>query len=181
MRKNENKTSKFVCIVLLLCVIAMILVAGTYAKYTSSASGSDSATVAKWDIKVNGTQLGVENATVNFDLFGTSDDDLVYPGKTNSFDVVVTNDSQVAATYDIDFTVSGATLPIEYSIDGTNWSTDGDDLDLSSKAIAVDGEVTETVQWRWADDGSRDAADTQLGIDNGTVTVTATITVNQAN
>lgn len=34
-------------------VIALVLVAGTYAKYTSSASGSDTATVAKWLIKLN--------------------------------------------------------------------------------------------------------------------------------
>ena len=64
MRKNENKTSKFVCIVLLLCVIAMILVAGTYAKYVSSAKGTATATVAGWDITVNGTKLGVEEEDI---------------------------------------------------------------------------------------------------------------------
>ena len=44
--KKDNRTVKFAIIVLALTMIALILVAGTYAKYTSSGSGTDSVKVA---------------------------------------------------------------------------------------------------------------------------------------
>ena len=72
---KDNKIMKFVGFVLLITVIALIVVAGTYAKYTSSATGSSSAVVAKWDIKAgkSGEEVSItgSNSTVAFNLFDT--------------------------------------------------------------------------------------------------------------
>lgn len=174
MKKNENKTSKFVCIVLLLCVIAMILVAGTYAKYTSSAKGTATATVAKWDITVNDTTLGVEEETIKFDLFAGKT--MVAPGDEGSVDVVVANNSDVDAEFGVNFEVSGSTIPLQYSLDGVTYGTSIDDV--AATDIAKGATDTVTVYWKWVTD--TDAADTKLGIDGGNVTVDATITVSQA-
>ena len=73
--KKENKLVKVIALVLFVSVIALILVAGTYAKYTSTATGSDTAVVAKWDIKAGpeGNEVSItgDNATVAFNLFDT--------------------------------------------------------------------------------------------------------------
>ena len=174
MRKNENKTSKFVCIVLLLCVIAMILVAGTYAKYVSSAKGTAKATVAGWDIKVNGTKLGVTEETITFDLFNGLDK--VAPGDSGSVTVPVVNNSDVDAEFGVAFNVTGTAAPIQYSLDGVTYGADLDDVDATSIAKGATENVT--VYWKWVTES--DAADTALGIAGGDSTVEATITVSQA-
>lgn len=51
--KKDNKLAKLTALVLLVTLAALILVSSTYAKYTSSANVSDTATVAKWSIKVS--------------------------------------------------------------------------------------------------------------------------------
>mgnify|MGYP000482400440 CR=1 FL=1 len=115
--KNENKLMKITTFVLLITILALILVSGTYAKYTSSVSGSDSATVAKWSIKVNGTEIAVANPNVTFKLFETINDTnggvesdvtsgLIAPGTSGAFSVKIKNESEVTAKYSIGFTVS---------------------------------------------------------------------------
>ena len=56
-KSNDNNLTKAIIFILLISMIAMILVSGTYAKYTSSASGTATATVAKWAFNVNDTDL----------------------------------------------------------------------------------------------------------------------------
>ena len=70
---EKNKTMKMILITLLIAMIALVLVSGTYAKYTSSASGSDTARVAKWSFIVGGADTVTEN-TFTFDLFKTIKD-----------------------------------------------------------------------------------------------------------
>ena len=49
---KKNTTQKMILITLLFVMIALVLVASTYAKYTSNASGSASARVAKWSFNI---------------------------------------------------------------------------------------------------------------------------------
>ena len=58
--KNDRIT-RFAILILALTMITLMIVSGTFAKYTSSATGSDTATVAKWSIKV-GSGDGIEIA-----------------------------------------------------------------------------------------------------------------------
>ena len=47
---KNNKLAKFMALVLLVTLLAVILVSGTYAKYTTAVSAKDTATVARWNI-----------------------------------------------------------------------------------------------------------------------------------
>ena len=135
---KDNKMMKFISFVLLITVIALILVAGTYAKYTSTATGSATATVAKWDIKAGktGEELSItgSNATVAFNLFdtildenGTEETDVVAgkiaPGTTGSFELSVKNDSQVNAEYKINFSVGQSNIPLEFKVNEGEWTS----------------------------------------------------------
>lgn len=51
---KNNKLAKFMALVLLVTLLAVILVSGTYAKYTTAVSAKDTATVARWNITLNG-------------------------------------------------------------------------------------------------------------------------------
>ena len=180
MKKNENKTSKYALIVLLLSMVALILVAGTYAKYTSKATGTDTARVAKWEVVLEDETLGVADADVEFDLFN---EDVIYPGSEGSFSFDIQNKSEVAANYSIVFDTEGSTeIPLQYSFDegdNKNWV---DSLsNVSTTKLDADSALeTVTVYWRWNPD-SDDTADTTLGVDGGNVTVNATIVVEQAD
>lgn len=183
---EKNKVSKLVAVVLLLVMIALVLVSGTYAKYTSSASGSDTARVAKWSFTV-----GEDNITTSdsfkFDLFKTineedgskvetdvvsaNSDKVIAPGTSGSFDLELTNDSEVTAQYAIDYTVTNEkNIPVKFSVDGgQNWETDLADVLLGDETkLAPKANKTIKVQWKWDYSGD-DSKDTTLGTE-GTAT-----------
>ena len=202
-----NKMIKLTSFVLLVTMIALTLVSGTYAKYTSSASGTDSAVVAKWNIKagVSGSETSItgSNATVAFNLFDTINDTgntaaeedvaagKIAPGTAGSFEMSIKNDSEVTARYGINYTVTGNNVPIEFSTDGSNWVTSLSNVAPSNDTqIAMNDSTTVTVMWRWAFTGEgsanytstqTDATDTALGLSTPTVTVNATLTVEQVD
>lgn len=199
-----NKTKKSSMMVRLVAVLAvtmmftMCFVGGTFAKYTSSATGTDSATVAKWDIKVGGTNIAT-NDTFTFDLFktikdsnGTADETdmspvdgtIIAPGTRGSFDIVIKNDSQVNATYAIDYTVTNTNnIPVKFSVDGTNWFDDINYLDVRSVAINMGATATVTVQWMWEFERiDGDTQDTTLGsAASATLAVSAAVSAIQVD
>ena len=194
-----KKRSIMIRVMAVLSVVMMFticFVGGTFAKYTSSGSGSDTATVAKWDIKVGGTNI-TTNDTFTFDLFKTiTDSDLnssetdmnpvdgsiIAPGTSGKFDIVIKNDSQVNAKYSIDYTVTNnGNIPVQFSTDGATWKTDINELDVSDVAIDIGAEKTVTVRWKWAFDGN-DITDTTLGSAGAaTLTVAAAVTATQVD
>lgn len=196
---NKKRSSMMVRLVAVLAVtmmFTMCFVGGTFAKYTSSATGSDSATVAKWDIKVGGTNIAT-NDTFTFDLFKTiTDSDLtssendmspvdgsiIAPGTSGKFEIQIKNDSAVNATYAIDFSATNLNnIPVQFSTDGTTWKTDITELNVSDTAINMGAQTTVTVQWKWAFDGN-DTTDTNLGKDGtATITVSAKVTATQVD
>ena len=193
--KRNNKVVKFAIFVLLITIIAFALVAGTYAKYTTEVSGSDTVRVAKWSIKVNGTEITtVQDETVTFDLFNTIYDSdgtttesdvangLIAPGTSGSFDLQIENLSEVNAEYSIAFEMTNAAnVPLEFSTDGKTWGNI-DSIESTATAIAMsNGTSTVNVKWRWQFEGNH----TDIGIAAQTapqnVEVTATITVDQVD
>ena len=163
---RKNKTSKIVAFALLLAIIALILVSSTYAKYTTTISGTDTAVVAKWNVSAG-------NAFENFDLFTTVKDsngtdteddvkaDRIAPGTSGAFTVALKNDSEVTADYAITIEQSNTKIPIKYSIDGTTWykATELATLNSkltgtlafkgSSKAEATPASKDITISWKW--------------------------------
>ena len=179
-------------ITVLVAVLSLTFVSSTFAKYTSTVSGSDSARVAKWAWDYKGSALAKETATVAFDLFDTINDTkdpygdetdvadtLIAPGTQGSFVISFQNKSEVTANLKVTFaqTETDATLPIEFSF-AEDFATAVDDIaDLIwNEDLGIgSGAVTKTVYWRWVFDGS-DSVDIALGW-KGTDTITVTMNV----
>ena len=199
MKSNKQKAG--IMALAVLAAVGSYFIAGTYAKYTSTISGSDSADVAKWSWTINNTNINsAETTTYTFNLFDTIKDSdgtsaesdvtsgKIAPGTSGSFDINITNNSEVNATYAIAFTATnGSNVPIEYSADRTNWSSSVGGLNVAATNIAIGASsTTKTVYWRWAFTGAEgvDAADTALGFSANSspapsVQVTAAVTVTQ--
>ena len=202
--RSQKRSSMMVRLVAVLAVVMMFtmcFVGGTFAKYTSSGTGTDTATVAKWDIRVNGSEIATSD-TFTFDLFQTitdsdlisaetdiapADGSIIAPGTSGKFSIAIQNLSQVNATYAIDYTVTNTdNIPVEFSTNGTDWKTNINDLDVTNVAIGLGTDTTVTVQWRWrfeADNVTEgDNADTTLGKDGtATLEVSAKVTATQVD
>ena len=208
---KKNRTLRVSALLLALTLITTCFVGGTFAKYTSSTTGSDVATVAKWSFKVNGTEFATTTpATLTFDLFKTINDTgntadegdvadaKIAPGTSGSFNLVVKNESEVNAKFTVALTETenNSNVPLQYSVDGENWEDSIAGLTttgLTDQAIAMNGTATVTVHWRWVFEGTTsgahvgqtDATDTALGIaaqnTAPTVTITAKLTATQVD
>lgn len=199
---KDNKLIKFVSLVLLVTIIALILVAGTYAKYTSTAEGSATAVVAKWDIKAGkkGEVLtSLTEGTLTFDLFSTINDEStgtaetdvtarkIAPGTKGEFEIAIQNNSEVTTQYAIDFTVTKGDSVRDANIlfstnDGSTWTSDLTDITESeaTKIAKEGGETSVKVMWMWAyETTDGDAVDTTVGTNANAATDAAlkTITV----
>ena len=164
-----NKTRKSSMMVRLVAVLAvtmmftMCFVGGTFAKYTSSATGNDNANVAKWDIRVNGANITTSD-TFTFDLFNTVNDTkdnnaetdmapnggtIIAPGTTGKFTINLQNLSEVNAEYSTEY----------------NWTTDISTLNRTNCQIGLGTEAEVTVYWKWdfSTGDAADAYDTLLG------------------
>lgn len=201
---KNNKLAKFMALALLVTLLAVILVSGTYAKYTTSATGSDSATVAKWSIKLGDEDIAKSTEkTFAIDLFSTitntdgtgeknvkkTDGSLIAPGTMGSFTLAsLKNESEVNAKYSVTYTLTNESgVPLEFTTnkdDESSWKSDFTSINVSNEALAMDATATTaTVYWRWAftKDTARDISDTTLGTTTPTVTLTAKIDVEQAD
>lgn len=188
---GKNKTMKMILITLLIAMIALVLVSGTYAKYTSSASGSDTARVAKWSFNVGENDI-VAKDTFTFDLFKTitdtdvvsaNADKVIAPGTSGSFDLVLENKSETSAKYGITYTVTNtASIPVQFSVNGKDWTDNLANVvesDTDTKLAANNGTKTITIQWKWAYDGD-DTTDVNLGkVGTAKLIVQADVTATQ--
>lgn len=96
-----------------LTLVTASLVGGTFAKYTSSASGSAKATIAKWDVAFTGNSTEFTK-DLEIALEGTGADKTVAPGDTGELVLAVNaKNTQV----DVDYTI---TLPTT-STEGTSY------------------------------------------------------------
>lgn len=189
------KKISMVALLLVTVIVTSYSVSGTYAKYTSTYTGTDSARVAKWAFSINDTEMTTNEFT--FDLFNTVKDTdnstetditdstgtIIAPGTQGSFDIKLANNSEVNAKYSIDYSVEKtASIPVEFSNDGITWESDINELDVADTNINMNGaEDTKTIYWRWTFERTdEDAADTALGsLGTDTVTVKAIVTATQ--
>lgn len=187
----KNRFLTFGAMVLVLTVITFTMVAGTYAKYTTTVSASDTITAAKWaaDFK-DGS--GTDFVSNTFDLFETFadtgvDGKLLAPGTSGKFDVYYDTDgTQTARNVKVTLNASSLTdlqflkFYLGTSSSGTDITsavlagTDGNLLN-SNFSPTDDGKGTITVYWEWPFENGSDAADTLDGttpITNANLTVT---------
>ncbi len=197
---------KAAALLLILALISAVMISGTYAKYTSTFAGEDTALVAKW--KVIGTGGGIsltEGGTADLDLFSHAYDNnliaseggvyILAPGVGDKFVLSFTNESDVDVeiTFDIAATGTAINLPIEFSLD--DFDTDPLTLnelnteladtfaDIPADPDGSDPATTATVSWRWAFDGDN-AVDTgfgtaSAGVERSTYGLTINATASQ--
>ena len=126
---KDNKLVKVFLIALLIVMVGLILVSGTYAKYTTTFTGSDTATVAKFKVSSNTTAETFDLFKTAKEVDGTTTDvdvanGKVAPGTGGKFDIKLTNDSDVKVHYTLDLKETNTeNVPIEYSLDGTTYVT----------------------------------------------------------
>lgn len=208
---KKNTMMRLASVLLVAVLMTTCVISGTFAKYTSKYTASDSARVAKWSFKVNDGEIATTSSpTVTFNLFSTvneadtttSEENVssgkIAPGTGGSFAIEVKNDSEVTAQYTITFTETNTqNIPLQYSINGTDWEDSIADLtttNFTDKTLAIGAsEVSYTVYWRWVFDGTTsgahngqtDATDTALGIaaqtTAPTVEISMSITVTQVD
>ena len=199
---KRNKTSRLVAVALLLAVIGLVLISSTYAKYTSTIAGSDTAIVAKWSVSAG-------DAFKTFDLFTTVKDsngtdteddvkaDRIAPGTSGAFTVALKNDSEVTANYAITVEQENTEVPIKYSIDGQHWykatelatvnSALGGTLAFTgSSKITEDTPVSKdiTISWKWdySESDAQDSKDKALAeAASSSTDVTASVVFTQAD
>ena len=200
---KNNKLAKFMALVLLVTLLAVILVSGTYAKYTTAVSAKDTATVARWNITLNGEDIskGTQNTlklglfdTINDTDFTSEESDVtagkIAPGTTGQFEIAkLINNSDVNAQYKITYSIdNNNNIPLEFSKDknaaDSEWKSLSDFSMNNFEALSKDsteGVSTGTIYWRWKFERNDDSADTDFGINTPEVVVTATITVEQVD
>ncbi len=200
---KKNLAMRVASLVLMCTIVTSCFVSSTFAKYTSSASGSDTVTVAKWAVKAGaeGSELDISGSTqaLTFNLFDTildtngnaAEQDVaagkIAPGTKGSFALSVKNESEVNAEYTISFEYDGVQLPLTYSIaiDGANKGSSLDGASVGGTLNMTDNTADNVVvTWEWpfeAVSPNTNAADTSLGVAHGTAEVTATLVVTQVD
>ena len=201
---KNNKLFIAGLITVFVALVSLTLVSNTWAKYTSSVTGTDTARVAKWswsyakdasnnvlidlfnDTKV--CELDVHNEPwIEADLHVAQGQALVAPGTGGMFKLQVTNNSEVTGKVSFNFNVTGAAVPFEFKIDEGEWS---DTLsNLSSENVAMGATKTVTIYWRWlyergttdADKDANNLQDTTLGNASNTVIVDVKINFEQVD
>lgn len=117
--RKEEKWIIYIFITLLCLVLTSFwLMCNIYARYTSEASGSDGARVARFDI----TQSGEATSRIKVN---------VYPGYSQSYKVSVTNRSEVAVEYAMEIKNTYGNLPLEFKM------LDDQGNEISTKSIDV--------------------------------------------
>lgn len=196
---KKNRMMRLASVLMVMVLLTTSVISGTFAKYTSSATATDKARVAKWNVLLNDTQLKYTN-TFTFDLFSTvvdtkdsntetdisvADGTIIAPGTKGQMSFELKNFSEVVAEYVIDYKITNdKNIPVVFSLtgNGTDWTDDIDTLDVTTPVnMPIGYSGTITVYWMWAFEGDNEF-DTELGI-KGTdyITVDATITATQVD
>lgn len=188
---KKSKTSNFVVLVALLTIVTLILVAGTYAKYTAGANTSGTAMVAKWNVAIkNGDAAMTDTVKVKLtdtSLNGKVKDDHIAPGTDGAFGFSIdATGSEVAVDYVIEISnLTGA--PDNFFIE----DPDGNKITKTSGTYTLKGTidltaeklVEPTFKWKWPYEtgdvtngiATGDAVDTTAGkaanhsVENGSV------------
>lgn len=182
---KKKNLGKWLVVLVALVAVSTSMIAETFAKYTSEFAGSDTALVAKWDVKfTDGTD---EYSDLNpIDIFGhnytgnivanAGTDKIIAPGVKGSFVLKVDYNLDVTADFEFDIVKTGPDLPLTFTVNG------GSAVGLSGLEGAIDtafgttlpigsGNKTVTVNWEWpferganpAEIATNDAADTGFG------------------
>ena len=182
---KKNRLMKVAALLLALTLMTSCFVGGTFAKYTSKATGSATAKIALWDVRVgDSAKLDSVAKEFTFNLFDTINDTLgggdetdvadghIAPGTTGSVTITITNSSEVNVDYTVALNVPAA---LEGIVTFTASPNSGSLNMTDNKTV----DITITWVWPYYEDADADIKDTELGVigaDNMEFTATVTVT-----
>lgn len=120
-RQKENKIIYAAIVLLSLVLVSFWLLSNMYARYTTQTEGSDSARVAKFNV----TETGTATQRVKIDD--------AYPGFEKTYDVSVTNNSEVALDYVMEIKNKYENLPLQFQM----LNNENDEITSKSETIAA--------------------------------------------
>ena len=188
----KKRKSVLLVIALLLVVVTGGVTMLTYSRYLSTASGTSTAKVAPWVIKVNGTDIVAENSfTFKNIIWSTNQyisDGYIAPSRTGTFDLEIDpSDSKVAVQYKvkIDTTNIDSYPQItvkEVKVGDTTLNAESDGtytkvIDLSAVESGTKDKVTVTIEWVNAD--TNNDSDTNIGSTVEDLSIPVTVTASQ--
>lgn len=171
---KKRNTANLTLVVLLLVILSLIGVSGTYAKYTTTVTGTGTAIVAKWDFDVTGAEnkgvfsvdLGEKVTTGKIDL--GNGNYRIQPGSKGSFDIELVNNSEVAANIAVN------------AVAAENAVLEASQFTFEKPVIKVDGQIVDSIpagktatatvdfEWIYHTNAATDILDTTDGETNHT-------------
>ena len=192
-KTRKNYAMRISAILLILTMTSLCMVSGTFAKYAATASGTDTARVAKFSFHLNDSEMvGAQSITVdlfksayNGETVKSTSDKVVAPGTSGVFEIKTENKGEVEVKTNFTLEETNTNrIPIQYAVTTSGdlngdekWKSAADGVSFLGASLGVgDSETTQYVHWKWvtpAVDG--DKSDTELG-KAGTASVNTTIT-----
>ncbi len=197
-----NKALRLGSVMLVLALLTTCAISGTFAKYTTESSGSDTARVAKWGIGTSEISLDNLFSTTYSNVQSSTDKDVIAPGTSGqaSFKFMADNSTAPEVAYKLTVTTDGSACDTSISSNpniqwklgenGTwgSWST----LLTNIKALSGSSSGTQqynagqmpsglneeqTVYWQWvySTTDAQDVKDTTMGNNAATATSEANI------
>ena len=177
MTKKQKNRKTLLIVLLILSVVVTGAFIGTLAKYVTSKTVSDDAVAAEFGLDVpNVVDLFSDSYTnVTADTDGKK---IIAPGTSGQYRFQITGTSEVAYKVIANIAVIysdewNGYAPLEFSINGTNWTNLADFKENLSNALASktmapgeEYESTQTIYWKWPfhTSAGNDIKDTQMGM-----------------
>lgn len=177
MNKNRKSTVKKSVFFIALLTLLVILIGGTYARYSTSVTPTAKFDVAKWDVQLKQGNTEITNSTIlNFTLANNANvaDGKIAPGVTATADVTVDLsgtevavdlEAALASTFNAQsvFGVANDKISVTATIDGSSTvslsQTEGKNV-----AFAANTTKTMHVTLTWTNDDENNTNDTTLGV-----------------
>ncbi len=112
MRKVNSKANpifRIAAILVCLTLITTYMMSGMYARYSTSTSGSDSARVAKFSVSDMLKQGDTVEDKIEISML---------PGEEKVYTFTITNDSEVAVSYNVEVKNETGNLPLDIEFEG---------------------------------------------------------------
>lgn len=183
-----------------LILVAVLLLLGgigtlgfyTFSRYTSTATGSDTAKVAPWVVKVNGDDIVLNNTFTSNDITWSESeyisDGYIAPSRTGEFGIVIDpSGSKVAMEYSV---VIDESAMANYSqinitgvkVGGTALTEDANGAYtgiITLEEVEANTTKSLTVSIEWTNSEANNESDTTIGSTIDEIQIPVTVTVSQ--
>lgn len=191
---RKNKMMRAASVLLVAVLLTTCAISGTFAKYTTTATGSDTARVARWGFKT--TTLAIDLFDGRYDNVVAMKDgeNVIAPGTSKTTTINLVPDTQsapeVAYKFDVSVKIDGdedVYGKLKWSLNGTQYDSFAAfkaAVEKLSQARIGPNKLPDTtdivVKWEWPFESGNNSQDTYLGnkqkLDEITVTFSFTAT-----